>query len=60
MAARASCPSISRNPNPLQRPENKSFTSFKDRTVPNCENNTRTESSVLVGGKLPTNSFFNI
>lgn len=57
MAARASCPSISIKAKPLHWPEKISVTRLSERTVPNSENSVVISFSVVLGGKLPTNSF---
>lgn len=56
MASRASWPSMSIVAKPLHSPENISLASFIERTVPDCENNAVTLSSVADRGRPRTKS----
>src|ERR1700710_2441569 len=56
MARDASAFDISTNPNPRGRPVSRSVMSASDSTVPWGANSARTESSVAVKGRLPTNN----
>src|SRR5579864_3678271 len=57
MARDASAFGISTKPKPRGRPVSRSVISETFSTIPCLENNSRTESSVALKGRLPTYSF---